>query len=298
MKILVIALALIAELSLASIIFVNPVTIKGPNPTSFSAVDILVQDAVTKAGHQITSDKNVADYILTPQLLSLGKSYIFSVQRANKSGIIVDSEKMKSENLSDVDAVISRVTRASLSTQSATQNARIGEVTDNDSKRSYSRIKTRKSFYLGFGPGWADNLNGNNGFSFMGGFAWGMSPEFELLLEYTHYNAKDSTSSMNHILFGGRYFLTQNQHAPYLLGHLGYMMGRHGDENPGSFFRSRWVNGWGLGAGAGMNFFRANSVNFSLQGRMNHLFDDIELSNGGADSGQPNIFLIEMLVNF
>ncbi len=290
-------LVLCAQLSFAGIIYVAPVEIKGPNPNSFAAVDVLVQDAVTKSGHQITSDKNIANYILTPRLLSLGKSYIFSVQRSNKSGIVVDSEKMKSENMSDIDSVISRVTRASLSTKSATQNARIGEVTDNDSKRNYSRIKTRRSFYLGFGPAWADNLNGNNGLSFMGGFAFGLSPEFELLLEYTYFNAKDSTSTMNHLMFGGRYFLTQNQHTPYLLGNLGYMMGRFGDEQS-IIFTDRWINGWGIGLGAGMNFFRANSVSFSLQGRMTHLFDEVEDMATGTDTGQPSIYLLEMLVNF
>ncbi len=282
--------------------YIEKAKASGNDSNRFAAVNTLVNDAVANhPGAKVVGSKKAAQFILVPQLLSMGESYIFSMQKQDQAGNIVYATKLKSESLPELDSVISRVTRGALSEKQATRNVRVGEVTDADTTRNTKKVEADKSYYFGFGPGWSRNVNGNDGIDLALGAAFGIEHNFNLLADLTYINTGDSSSYQTYLTLGARYFFTDAQHSPYVTANIGYGWARYGEDTEGgnaisNFLKAKRANGWALGGSIGMEFFRTSSVRIGAELKTRFLLEKFDLASSGledkaASSNSINIVL-------
>jgi len=307
LKSLYIVLLVVPMLLFSKDFYVEKTNIKGPHSNLFSAVDVLVNDAVVNTRNsRVVTNSGYAHYTLRPQLLSLGESYIFSLQKIDTKGAIISSTKLKSKNSNELDNVIKRVVREVISGKSASSNIRVGEVIDKDIEKSHKKIEVSKSVFFGFGPSWTQNVNGNDGIEVMLGYLFGLNSHFNLTTDFTYSGVSDSSAYMSSFAIGGKYHITNSQHAPYVGANFGYGWARFGketdtDNNISSilnFFNATRARGWMLGANAGVTFFRASTVNIGLEAKYRMLLDEFEFNSPTQEDKKPSKVSLNIVLSY
>ncbi len=232
-----------------------------------ATVESLVKNELTRKGHTIIEDKENSQWVLTPDTIKLGKTYIVSLMKSQE-GKVVYSDKLKSTNLDDLDTVTSRLVSGALDNVAISKNMTVDTVTDNETKRTTVKTKVTRQTYLGFGPAKAANLETNNaGVMFSVGSLWGIDHQFSIRAGYSTNNVSDSPADMTSISIGGQYYLNLEQHSPYAVGLVGYTWAEsHDPVSDRSFFRQGEADsGWGVEAGIGMHFYRTSTVNIAAE---------------------------------
>lgn len=284
-------LSLAPALAVADSFFVEE--IKGVEITAQDkhSVRELIRISVTQVGdkNSVTSQADGSDWMLSPNLLKLGDSYVLTIEkRKSKSGPIVFSESMKSTSMSNMDVTAKRLVQAVLEQKRFEETADVTNITEEETSRNTKRYEATRQWILGFGPGWAGHLNSpGGGFSFLLGYEWGLDPDYSVDLSYFTAGGKGSDNSrFTDFTLGGTYYLKRTKISPYATARFGY-----GGANMNSdcsisqtCYSENSATGWTGSLAGGVKFFRTSSVNLSIGLRYSLLFTALNGRNPSLTS--------------
>ena len=130
-------------------------------------------------------------------------------------------------------------------------------------------MAVERQFYLGFGPGAANNLGSESaGVSWLLGYLWGLQDRVGLRLNLEGVNVADSGADMVSFGIGTQLYFNKKAHSAYALGLLNYTWADSDTlANPSCNFFCDNINenGWGASFGLGHHFFRTSFVNFATE---------------------------------
>ncbi|CAN5657907.1 hypothetical protein BH10BDE1_BH10BDE1_27120 [soil metagenome] len=269
-----------ASQSLAASVFVQPPASEGDESSLRASLYELVKAAVSdESGYSLATSAKEADMTLHPRLLKLGSAFIVSIDKM-KGERVVFTAKMKASTADDIDAVSARVVRSALRETKATEDAQVGDVTQDEVSKTNLRIQTTRQWKLGFGPAWGDQMNvDKSGILFTLGFVWGIDPNFDLDLAFRSANFDKSGESGAHFtefLIGTNYYLTRSRNAPFLTAGVGRTSASVSIPDSTSIINSSddTLNGWSVRVGAGYKFFRTSTVNLGVEANYSKVFGE------------------------
>lgn len=237
--------------------FVADTILAGVSKEDGSAITELVKSTLRDSNENKIADKpSDAKYILKPRLLKLGAAYVLTIEKI-EDGKTKFSSQMKAEKIEEMDNVVGRLVRSVITEVPVKGDARVADVTDNESVKGLQRRETVKRFYIGLGPGGSGKtMSVGTQFNWALGYYWEINPIAAVKVFY------DGTSDrFNYLGLGGNYYFSDHDSSPLVTGELGY----------GSAYRrsvdlaiSESTNGFVLGGGVGYQLFRTSKVNLEL----------------------------------
>lgn len=261
------------------------------------SVEELIKIAVPEGGkHSVVSKPAESDWTLSPSLMKLGDAYVLGLQKKDKSGKVVFSDKMKAASMSEMDTVASRLTRAVLSQTAVEATADVTNITEQEEKSGTRRFQATRHWVIGIGPGWTGNLRSSGGgFTWLLGFLWGVDPHYAINLSGTFNSGpKNDESSFSDFSLGADYLFSRARHTPFVGARLGYGSARmnHDGCNLISLGCSQdRASGWSGTVNAGWRFFRTSTVNAGLVATYSLLFDK-------TSAGSPSLATLQIAVYF
>lgn len=243
----------------------------------------LVRSSVSELGHELTDDGGTADYTLHPHLMKLQTSYILTIEKTKK-GRSVYSGQLKAAHLDELDKVAKRLTRAVIAEKPAGDDARVGEITDQEAHEGTQRKATRSVRGVSFGGGWLSNL-GRSDVGYSMSLAQGWDVNRALIRLFGDLSISGGALLLNAGL-GASVFLTDTDISPYLGADFGYGFARVTPDAGADT-----ANGFAVGLDAGIFFLRTTSINVDLGGRLGFLLADTSL-------GRPLVCSVRVGVYF
>ncbi len=234
----------------------------------------LVKSELTIKGHTVVTNKSNSQWVLVPNTIKLGSAYLVTLTKS-QDGQVVYSDKLKSDNLDDLDIVTARLVSGALDNVTTRKNIAVDTVTKNEVTRTTAKTKVTRQTFLGFGPSKSANLGtSNSGVMFTAGALWNVDHQFSIRAGYSTNNVSKSPADMTSVAIGGHYYLNREQHAPYAVGLVGYTWAEsHERESDDSWFRRGVAeSGWGVEAGMGMHFYRTATVNIAAEATYKQAF--------------------------
>ncbi len=267
----------------------------GTSDADRNSVAELVRIGVSQNGHTVSAKKEDATFTLAPNLMKLGDAYVLSLQKKNKAGSVVFADKMKATEMSDMDTVASRLTRAVIEQKSLEETADVTNITRDEETLNSRRYNATRQWILGIGPGWTTNLrSGGGGFTFALGFLWGLDPDFSLNLSWMINNGRDSDdSSFSDFSIGGEYYFKRSKFSPFLGVRMGYDVAKTSDscDSSATSCKEDKASGWGGTLTGGYKLFRTSTVNAAIMGNYTYIFDE-------TTAGNPSLFSILFAVYY
>lgn len=232
-----------------------------------ATVERLVKNELSAKGHIIVEDNAASQWVVVTDTIKLGKTYIVSLTKL-KDGSVVYSDKLKSNDLDNLDTVTARLVSGALDNVTSDKSITVDTVTDNEAIGTTLKTKVTRQTFLGYGPSTSTNLGtSNSGVMLTAGALWGVDHQFSIRAGYSTNNVSKSPADMTGVSIGGNYYLNREQHSPYAVGLLNYTWAETHDRNSDiSFFRKgETASGWGVEAGMGMHFYRTANVNIAAE---------------------------------
>ncbi len=248
--------------------------------THLSAITELIEASVEgEKGFSVTGNRWKADFELRSRLTQLGSKYILTVFKSHNKKTL-NSQKMTSRSLEDMDVVVARVVRAVLRGEEAAANSKVNEVTEEEQVKSSRRFKAHKQWVFALGASSATNLNESGSFKSFGfGRNWNIDPDYDLaFLWTTHISPSGSAASLVNLSIDLLYYFNKNKSAPFLVGGIGYA-GAAADDDAVLFFSDDTAGGFSAKLGGGMRFFRTSTVNLGVSLTHTMMFADTTKSN-------------------
>ena len=265
-------------------IFVDPA--KGANvpQADLDATTTLVQSAVQQIGnYDLANNVSDAEFTLRPELLRLGKSYILKISKV-KSNTVISTGQLKAENIEELDKVALRVTQSILKDRNASDDAQVGEMTNQESLEGTQRRPVRHLTYLGFGGSMFENLNSSSlGYSLGFGKGWDSN---KMLIKIMGNLSGVSNAGFISATIGLDYFLSMHDLAPYLGGNFGYGAAK----TIGSFFDASARGGFVVAPEAGFQILRTTAVCLDIGLRAELLLNSNEFGNPMAYSLRVGVY--------
>jgi hypothetical protein len=251
-----------------------------------SVFDLLSAD-LKEQNQEIVQDKAQAEFIVETQLMKLGASYLVTVQKSTEGKVIL-SKKMKAASVEELDKAVNRLARTLVSKNEPADEARIGEITQEEKTKVSKRTETLdfNTYSLGgsgftnlkssqkhlpnvyFGAGYQYDVTEQSAIRMNGEISWRQDPAWAALW------------GLN-IGFG--YYFRNAQTTPFMALDFGY----------GGALCSglESVVGMTLGGQIGLGMFRTAQKQMSLSLRFMHLYKDTGL-------GEPSMlgFMITALL--
>jgi len=231
-------------------------------------IQTLIKNELSKNGETVTLDPSTANWVISSSLLNLGNSYIMNVSKSNGKKTVF-SDSLKATSMDDIDVVIDRLVRASIKNIPVTKTQTVDSVTQNETRGTTIKQQVERQFYLGFGPGSANNLGSETaGVSWLFGYLWALQDQVSLRLNVAGVNVSDSGADMTSFGIGAQYYFNKSRHSPYISGLLDYTWADSdtiADPNCTFFCDNVGENGWGSTVGLGHHFFRTSTVNFAAE---------------------------------
>lgn len=290
-------LALTSISVFADSVFIEPVRGSSTSEADKQSLEELIKIAVPQSGskYSVTDKAQGADWTLSPALIKLGDSYILSIQKKDKTGRAVFSDKMKSTTMSDMDTVSARLTRGVLLGTKVENTADVTNITQDETTMNSRRYNATRQWMVGIGPGWTSNLRSSGGgFTFLVGYLWGLDPDFSVNLSFlTNSGRKNDDASYTDFSLGGEYYFARTKNSPFVGGRIGYGSARVNKDNCNAFSigcEQDRASGWSTTAVAGYKFFRTSTVNVAVFGSFSYLFDRTSLGNPALSSLQLAVY--------
>jgi hypothetical protein len=263
--------------------FVAPVQGSSADSSLNDSVRELVISAVSENGQGVVDKSDRADFVLQATLMQLGASQVVTMKK-KKGTKVVFSTKMKAETTSELDLVVSRLTRAVLNEERPQNNPTVGEITDQEVNQISRRTESREYRFFSFGPFGLTNMNNTNvAYGFAAGYLWEVSPNAALRAEFDFSLATSAPEALYSALFlGANYYFSPTAQTLYVGGGFGYGMTTTNDSQ-----LSR-TGGFAISASLGYLFFRTSGTQMSVEARYGQTFAE---NNSGGNPGQMGLSL-------
>jgi hypothetical protein len=239
----------------------------------------LIGSGLKEQNQEVVSDKTQADFVIETQLLKLGSAYLITVHKS-EGGKIILSKKMKASSAEEIDKAASRLSRVLVSQAEPANEARIGEITNEETTKLTKRTETLDFSTYSLGAAGFDNLKSSKknmpSMYFGTGYQYDVTEQSAIRLNGELAFRQDSAwASIWGLNIGYGYYFRNAQTTPFMAFDFGY---------GGSVCQGlESVVGMTLGAQLGIGMFRTSHKQMSLSLRYLHLYKD----NG---SGQPSMF--------
>jgi hypothetical protein len=293
--ILVFALFLTFQGAWAETVYVEPTKGASVPDSDRATVEELIRIAVTQIkGHTNVSSPASADLSLSSKVMKLGDAYVLSIEKKDKNGKTLFSEKMKAKEMGEMDTVATRLTQAVLENSKVISTADVTNVTQEEETMNTRRFQATRQWIIGLGPGWSSELNSKGGgFTFVLGYLWGLDPDFGVNLSYTiNSGPSDDDSSFSDFSLGGEYYFSRTKNSPFVGARMGY---GSATANDCDLFAISCVeddaSGWSVNGTVGYKFFRTSSVNVAIYGSFFYLFDR-------TSNGHPSLSTVQFVVYY
>lgn len=281
MKKSLIALALLSQSIMADTFYLNDLVTAEESSGLNQVVKNLITHKIESEGHVVVTNKDKADSIVSPVLLKLGTSYIFSL---NARGEHKNNFSVKLKDLDELDVVLKRSGEALLKEKSFASTKSIGEITAKE--KDYVRQKSDVDIIIsyGLGPGSLIGVEDRDGsvFSTNFGYGWQFDESMDLTMNWDFTTATNTSrhySSM--FIFKGNYYLMKGNHSPYLSLDFGYGGIRDGESR---------ISSWVYGAGFGYKMYRTSKVNFGLDVQYLQFSEVMNNKTPGALSAKFSVY--------
>lgn len=289
-----------------------------------ATVTSLVRNAVSsRSGDQVALDPNSADYELQPQLMMLGESYLFTVEKIRGQQTLFAAQS-KLERLDQLDVASRSATNAAIEEPSLPKRPVVAQTIPSNPTYIYevpppivsgttrglepqaiaiapapqviqaqtpSLLPGRKMGYwtIGFGPFVPRKLGSDKAmYGVSAGRVWDVNPRasVKIIGEGTFSSGSEGARFFD-IGAGANYYLQQAnaETAPYVTADFGY--GFADDVN------DRSAEGFSFGTGFGIQFFRTSETTMDVLLRYAVVLDDVE-----GTSSNPSILGARLAVNF
>jgi hypothetical protein len=270
----------------ASQVWVEPASGSGVPESDLATTTELVKSAVNATGkHSTVSDADQADFTLRPRLLKLGLSFLLQLDKVQK-GKVVFSCELKAEHIEELDKVANRLTDAVLDGKQAADNAKVGQITDQEAHDGTQRKPVRKFTTLGLGAALFSNLNSSGpGYAFNAGFGWDVNAALIKLFADLSVNGGAIFSNLG---IEGMIFFSPEDIAPYVSADFGLGISR---VDPQNMVNSSVTTGFDVGVGGGVVLLRTSKINVDVGARLNFI-----LSSNGL--GDPMAAVFRVGLNF
>jgi hypothetical protein len=276
-----------ANAARASQFFVEPATGSGVPESDLATTTELIRSAVNTTGkHQTVTDADQAEFTLRPRILKLGQAFLLQLDKVEKGKIVFSSE-LKAEHIEELDKVATRLTQAVLEGKQAPENAKVGQITDQEAHDGTQRKPVRRFTTLGLGAAFFGNLNSSGpGYSFDAGFGWDVNAALIKLFADFSINGGAIFTNLG---LEGMLFFSPEDIAPYASADFGLGISRLDPQNTG--LNAQVTTGFDVGVGAGVVLLRTSKINLDLGARLNFLLST-------NSQGDPFAAVFRVGINF
>lgn len=241
--------------------------------------------------HQLVNTAGEADYTITGRLVKLGEAYSLTLIKSRNSKEVFRAT-LKASMMSDMDVVVVRLVRSVDGEVSAEKSMTVKDVTLHEERDERRRRQVLSQVSFGLGPASTSNLNvdggtilWNLGYNYELDFNWDMHVDIDWL---STTERSESDAYFGALNFGMNYYLSEQNYAPYVEGHIGYggAIASQGCNTNALLCSSHdRATGWLLGAGLGFRFFRASETNFAIVARGSYMMTPTSLSHENVAVG-------------
>lgn len=240
----------LSTLALADRVFIEP-PVETPADLDPKVLSTLLRNAVSSLGHEIADAPREASYSLRPSVVKLGTSYIVNLEK-RVDGKTTHSTSLKARQVEELDDMMSRLVRSTITQVDAKKDARVSEVTEVESTQELRRKPIRKGGIVGVGPGALGKLHSPGlGYYFYLGRGWNIGP---LVMGFRwdmcfNPDVTSGTAILSDFNVNLTYFPLDTDISPFFTAEFGLGLARDAQ------VRS-WAGGMELGATAGVALFR------------------------------------------
>ncbi len=275
---------------------IGPCEAKGAEDRIGEALCDLAQDAVVNLKHQVTEKKNAADGTIKIKALKLDNSYTLTANLTVEDKV-VSSTKLKASSADEFDSIVPRLVRVLIQQEDIKSDAKVGEVTDNESQFRSKRITAKRESLLGFGIGAVANVDATKPYYSLvlgGAVDW---TTFRLAGTWDlAWHAGVRSGVFMSFAAAGNFFLTDGQSAPYVGPKIGFsFVTRSYPPETDSFLiptnAEDYNSAFLIGAVAGWEFFRNYEASFAVELGVDYAFKDV------GPKGQPMLFTLRAIVH-
>lgn len=248
------ACALLLAPALASAVSysVKPLTGVAVTADERTAVEALITSAVAKYSRSAPAEIEDSDHAsLAASLVKLGSAYSLTLTKTKPNGSAF-TQQTRATSVEELDVATDRLVRAVLADVAIDQDARLGDVTEQEASRQLRQTDVTRQWVFGLGPVVGSGFDANDpGISWALGYTFGLSPEFSARagLDFGSFDRGEKT--FWDVNLGGDYFLTEIYPGTFVTVEFGYG-------------RARDVTGFALGGGVGYRFARTSKVNMGI----------------------------------
>jgi hypothetical protein len=236
----------------------------------------LIQSAVAELGHKVVDDPAKAEFTLRPRLMRLGSAYILKLEK-RKAGVAVFSSQLKAQQLEELDRVAKRLTRSVIKNSPADDDARVGEITNEEATQGVQRRPAVGGVHFALGPVFLANSGTSGvGYGFTLGKSWDLNNALILIRADVFGQGSAFAADLG---LAGHYFLLDTKYAPFVGGEFGFGGIR---QNTGTLFSDDFHLGFFLGPIAGVQLFRTSTVQLELAVRWSIMLQSTTL-------GRPSV---------
>lgn len=261
---------------------VNGISVE--NSDALTVTELIKTSFVEDLGGSLVNNSDEADFIVAGRLVKLGDAYSLTLIKS-KNGSEVFRSSLKSSQMSDMDVVVRRLTRALYEEEAASENSTVKDVTLDEVTNGRRRKEVISQFSFGVGPGKTSNMNisggtilWNVGYNYEVDYNWDMHLDVDWL---STLKGSEDDAYFYALNFGVNYYLTSKNASPFIDAHFGYGAASSSTGCSGSSLicsSKDKADGWIFGGGIGYRFFRTSESNFSFVFRGSVLSEETQVS--------------------
>ena len=277
-------LATLPNLAFAANVYIGNVKSSDGDGQVTQSVNALMGASVNSAGGNVVESESSADYTLKADIVKLGPAIVLTVSRW-KSGRQQFAARQKANTISELDDATDRAVRAAMIGSPTKKDTRVGEVSEKEKHEMQTRIKSKNSVYLAFGPGYFNNMGTTQlSYDFALGYVWGVAPQWDVKTVLDSVISNDWKTSIISGSLGLDYYLTDADSAPYVTG--GFGLGLSGS----TYSSVTTIGGFQGQFGLGYQLFRTSSTQFDLSLVYNSIFLNNTIGSPGFYAFRIGVF--------
>lgn len=266
-SLLIVSFILLDTPSFGADLFVKKMMTTGISSQDQESLNHIFQTEVGRLReHAIVNRMEKSEFVLEPKVIRLGSAYIASVEKLDAKGRKLYSSQLKGLSLEELDKIFARLITSVMEENPVQTQESVENITMSETQEGLGRRESNRHWIIGFGPSRFFNLGDNTiNYGFNLGYNWDI--ESHVAVRVLWQGVVSSSQSFHNFGLGGSYLFSEKKTSFLVFGDFGYGEAEHKDRNS--------ANGFALGFGPGVRFFRTSKVNAELQARFGLLLKKI-----------------------
>ena len=286
---------LLANAAHADVYYLDSISSTESESSLLGQLSTTIANSYLKAGHNITPDKDSADWVVEPTLIREKKSYTISLSKTGPKGAVFRSS-LKAKSKGDLTEVADELVQRSLLFNEGTLEK--GSIDPNKKVIYRFNKDTRSRFYAGLGFGGGDGIDAadNQGLAWNVGYLRMLNRFVGLKFNVEGVSLSSSDGNMGSVTTGFSFYPLRRRHSPYLSTTVGYVWTESGDlaSDDCTILCDQLSNltesGFGGNIAIGYHFFRNKPVHFGVELYYTGAFYEINNQSPESYGGRLTLF--------